>query len=393
MKILKILMLFLFPISYYTQNWNTFEPESIDHWNLKISNIQWESATIKNALEIPYTTFISDLYKNRYNLTLHNIPKNIKGIGFQLSTPKCSKEKCSDLYFGILSSKSNSFASLRQFSETAKAKLTSLNGEQTLTNITNSQTIFSSNKQDLKNLYIGYFNDFYFFQNNFYLKNIGIRFGFLLDLYKYQATTSGIENINSIIETQYQNNPSQNSTNYFSSNLWDNQELDYLEFAFKIKLGINYAYEFLEKNLIFVGIDYHYGYGAVYYKLKEKKLNIDILNLLSSTQNNPLALINATPQSKLTDGPAILEIPGYEANLSYGYKISPNQIVRIIYKYKDEFHNLKFPKIEPDESVNLSALQTGDLTPLLLSELKPIGLLPNSKETIREIGIEYMYKF
>lgn len=393
MKNLKILLLFLFPISYYSQNWNTFEPESINHWNLKISNIQWESATIKNALEVPYTTFLSDLLKNRYNLTIHNIPNNVKGIGFQLSTPKCSKEKCSDLYFGLLSSKSNSFSSIRQFSEIARAKYTLPADEQTLTNISTSETIFSSNKQDLKNIYIGYFNDLYFFQNNQYFKNFGIRFGFLLDLYNYKVNISGIENLNSLITIEFKNNPLNNTSNLYFSKLWDTQEINYSEFALKIKVGINYVYEFLEKNLIFFSIDYHYGYGAVSYKLKESKVNIDIFNLLTATQNNPLALINALPQSRVTDGPALLEIPGYEINLSYGYKIFPNQIIRIVYKYKDEFHNLKLPKIEPDETVNLSALQTGDLTPLFLSELKPIGLLPNNKETIREIGIEYMYKF
>ncbi|MFN3247474.1 MAG: hypothetical protein ACK42K_12300, partial [Leptonema sp. (in: bacteria)] len=108
---------------------------------------------------------------------------------------------------------------------------------------------------------------------------------------------------------------------------------------------------------------------------------------------NPLAISAILPQSKLTDGPAFLEIPGYEYYLSYGYKIDPNQIVRVVYRYKQEYHNLKLPKIEPDENINLSAVSQGDLTPVLLSQIKPTGLLPKNSEFVRELGIEYMYKF
>ncbi|MFN3604293.1 MAG: hypothetical protein ACK4UJ_06265 [Leptonema sp. (in: bacteria)] len=390
----KIGLLFLvFYQSLYAQTFNSFELESINHWNLKISSVRWESATIRNALEIPYVTFSSDLLKGKYNLLINDSPKAIRGIGIQLSTPKCSKEKCSDLYIQLITSPSDNFLSTRQFSESAKSTFTTITDTQTLTSISTSETLFSTQKQILRNLSIGYSNDYYFLQENTYTKNLGIRFGFSLDTYNYIANTSGIENLNSILISEFTNNPSNNSTNSVSSTIWNRNELNYFEVALKIKIGINYIYEFLEKNLIFLNVDYFYGYGAVSYKLKESKINLDLFNILNSTTNNPLALLNAIPKSKLTDGPAFLEIPGYEVYISYGYKIMPNQILRIVYKKKEEFHNLRSPKIEPDENINLTALQTADLTPLILSELKPMGLLPNSKEVMRELGIEYMYRF
>jgi hypothetical protein len=57
----KILFLVLLLVSYISvsaqesvsNNFNPFDIESINHWNLKISSVTWESATIKNALEIP----------------------------------------------------------------------------------------------------------------------------------------------------------------------------------------------------------------------------------------------------------------------------------------------------------------------------------------------------
>ncbi len=388
-----IILLLSSAISLYSQDFNKFELESLNHWNLKISSIRWESATVRNALEIPYITFLSDLLKNKYNLVVNDIPNQIHGVGYQLSTPKCSKEKCSDLYVQLIVSKSNHFIATREFSEKAEASFNLGSDIQTISNINNSQTIFSSKKQDLKNINLGYLNDYYLLQSNPYTKNIGIRFGFILDAYQYIANIIGTEFFDAILISKFTNNTSLNSINSIFSTIYNQQELSYLEFALKIKLGINYAYEFLEKNLVFLGLDYHYGYGAVHYELKENIINLDLFNLLQNSSLNPLALLNAYPKSKLTDGPAFLEIPGYEAFISYGYKIQSNQILRIVYKKKEEYHNLKLPRIEPDEKVNLTAIQTGDLTPLILSEIKPIGLLPNSKDVIREIGIEYMIKF
>lgn len=392
-KAIKKVFILMFSLSLSAQDFNPFELESINHWSFKIASVNWESATVRNSLEIPYVTFLSDLLKNKYNLIINDVPNRIRGISYQLSTPKCSKEKCSDLYVEFITSKSNYFIATKQFSEQAKSSFNLGTDTLTITNTNNSETIFSSKKQDLKNLNIGYINDYYFFQNQPYIKNLGIRFGFILDLYNYTANITGTENLIAVSISEYSNNPSSNSINSISSRILNQQELTYSEFALKLKVGANYIYEFLEKNLIFLGLDSHYGFGAVSYKLKENKINLDIFTLLANASSNPLALLNAFPKSKLTDGPAFLEIPGYEVFFSYGYKIMPNQIIRILYKKKEEFHNLKAPKIEPDETVNLTAIQTGDLTTLILSELKPSGLLPNSKEVIREIGVEYMYRF
>jgi len=372
---------------------NNFDIESINHWNFKISTVNWESATIKNALDIPYTTFISDIIKGKYNLFLNDSPKKIKGVSYQFATPKCSKNQCSDFYINIITSKSNYFPAYKNNIESANTTFKTPTDTITTTIVNNSDGILSSSKQDLKNIFFGYQNDYYLLQNHPYFKNVGFRFGFGLDIYQYKVTISGIEALNSLYIEIHQNDPSQNKTLINPTNIYVTNQLDYLEAALKLKAGVNYIYEFLEKNLVFIGIDLHYGYGAVSYKLKENRINTDFINILNSGTINPLAISSILPQSKLTDGPAFLEIPGYEYYLSYGYKIDPNQIVRVVYRYKQEYHNLKLPKIEPDENINLSAVSQGDLTPVLLSQIKPTGLLPKNSEFIRELGIEYMYKF
>jgi hypothetical protein len=393
----KTLFIFLFfVLSLQAQEnapFNNFDIESINHWNFKISTVNWESATIKNALDIPYTTFISDIIKGKYNLFLNDSPKNIKGVSYQFATPKCSKNQCSDFYINIITSKSNYFPAYKNNIESANTTFKTLSDTITTTIVNNSDSILSSSKQDLKNIFFGYQNDYYLLQNHPYFKNVGFRFGFGLDIYQYKATIYGIEALNSLYKEIHQNNPSQNKTLVNTANIYVTNQLDYLEAALKLKAGVNYIYEFLEKNLVFIGIDLHYGYGAVSYKLKENRINTDFINILNSGTINPLAISAILPQSKLTDGPAFLEIPGYEYYLSYGYKIDPNQIVRVVYRYKQEYHNLKSPKIEPDENINLSAVSQGDLTPVLLSQIKPTGLLPKNSEFIRELGIEYMYKF
>lgn len=393
----KTLFIFLFfVLSLQAQEnapFNNFDIESINHWNFKISTVNWESATIKNALDIPYTTFISDIIKGKYNLFLNDSPKKIKGVSYQFATPKCSKNQCSDFYINIITSKSNYFPAYKNNIESANTTFKTLTDTITTTIVNNSDGILSSSKQDLKNIFFGYQNDYYLLQNHPYFKNVGFRFGFGLDIYQYKATISGIEALNSLYIEIHQNDPSQNKTLVNTANIYVTNQLDYLEAALKLKAGVNYIYEFLEKNLVFIGIDLHYGYGAVSYKLKENRINTDFINILNSGTINPLAISAILPQSKLTDGPAFLEIPGYEYYLSYGYKIDPNQIVRVVYRYKQEYHNLKLPKIEPDENINLSAVSQGDLTPVLLSQIKPIGLLPKNSEFIREVGIEYMYKF
>jgi hypothetical protein len=393
----KTLFIFLFfVLSLQAQenaSFNNFDIESINHWNFKISTVNWESATIKNALDIPYTTFISDIIKGKYNLFLNDSPKNIKGVSYQFATPKCSKNQCSDFYINIITSKSNYFPAYKNNIESANTTFKTLSDTITTTIVNNSDSILSSSKQDLKNIFFGYQNDYYLLQNHPYFKNVGFRFGFGLDIYQYKATIYGIEALNSLYKEIHQNNPSQNKTLVNTANIYVTNQLDYLEAALKLKAGVNYIYEFFEKNLVFIGIDLHYGYGAVSYKLKENRINTDFINILNSGTINPLAISAILPQSKLTDGPAFLEIPGYEYYLSYGYKIDPNQIVRVVYRYKQEYHNLKSPKIEPDENINLSAVSQGDLTPVLLSQIKPTGLLPKNSEFIRELGIEYMYKF
>jgi hypothetical protein len=393
----KTLFIFLFfVLSLQAQEnapFNNFDIESINHWNFKISTVNWESATIKNALYIPYTTFISDIIKGKYNLFLNDSPKKIKGVSYQFATPKCSKNQCSDFYINIITSKSNYFPAYKNNIESANTTFKTQTDTITTTIVNNSDSILSSSKQDLKNIFFGYQNDYYLLQNHPYFKNVGFRFGFGLDIYQYKATISGIEALNSLYIEIHQNNPSQNKTLVNTANIYVTNQLDYLEAALKLKAGVNYIYEFLEKNLVFIGIDLHYGYGAVSYKLKENRINTDFINILNSGTINPLAISAILPQSKLTDGPAFLEIPGYEYYLSYGYKIDPNQIVRVVYRYKQEYHNLKLPKIEPDENINLSAVSQGDLTPVLLSQIKPTGLLPKNSEFIRELGIEYMYKF
>jgi len=391
----KRLFIFLFfVLSLQAQEnapFNNFDIESINHWNFKISTVNWESATIKNALDIPYTTFISDIIKGKYNLFLNDSPKKIKGVSYQFATPKCSKNQCSDFYINIITSKSNYFPAYKNNIESANTTFKTLTDTITITIVNNSDGILSSSKQDLKNIFFGYQNDYYLLQNHPYFKNVGFRFGFGLDIYQYKVTISGIE-VNSLYIEIHQNDPSQNKA-INTANIYVTNQLDYLEAALKLKAGVNYIYEFLEKNLVFIGIDLHYGYGAVSYKLKENRINTDFINILNSGTINPLAISSILPQSKLTDGPAFLEIPGYEYYLSYGYKIDPNQIVRVVYRYKQEYHNLKLPKIEPDENINLSAVSQGDLTPVLLSQIKPTGLLPKNSEFIRELGIEYMYKF
>jgi len=372
---------------------NNFDIETINHWNVKISMVNWESATIKNALEVPYITFLSDLIKGKFNLFLNDSPKKIKGVSYQFSTPKCNKNQCSDLYINIITSKSNYFPAYKNNTESAKTTFKTSTDTITTTIVNDSYGILSSSKQDLKNIFLGYHNDYYLFQNHPYFKNIGFRFGFGIDLYQYKATITGIETLNSFYQEIHQNDPSQNKTLINTANIYVTNQLDYLEAALKLIAGVNYIYEFLERNLVSVGIDLHYGYGAVSYKLKETRFNTDFINILNSGTINPLAISSALPQSKLTDGPAFLEIPGYEYYLSYGYKIDPNQIVRVVYRYKQEYHNLQSPKIEPDENINLAAVSQGDLTPILLSQIKPAGLLPKNSEFIREIGIEYMYKF
>ena len=393
----KRLFIFLFfVLSLQAQEnapFNNFDIESINHWNFKISTVNWESATIKNALDIPYTTFISDIIKGKYNLFLNDSPKKIKGVSYQFATPKCSKNQCSDFYINIITSKSNYFPAYKNNIESANTTFKTLTDTITTTIVNNSDGILSSSKQDLKNIFFGYQNDYYLLQNHPYFKNVGFRFGFGLDIYQYKVTISGIEALNSLYIEIHQNDPSQNKTLINTANIYVTNQLDYLEAALKLKAGVNYIYEFLEKNLVFIGIDLHYGYGAVSYKLKENRINTDFINILNSGTINPLAISAILPQSKLTDGPAFLEIPGYEYYLSYGYKIDPNQIVRVVYRYKQEYHNLKLPKIEPDENINLSAVSQGDLTPVLLSQIKPTGLLPKNSEFIRELGIEYMYKF
>jgi hypothetical protein len=392
----KLFIFLFFVLSLQAQEnapFNNFDIESINHWNFKISTVNWESATIKNALDIPYTTFISDIIKGKYNLFLNDSPKKIKGISYQFATPKCSKNQCSDFYINIITSKSNYFPAYKNNIESANTTFKTLTDTITTTIVNNSDGILSSSKQDLKNIFFGYQNDYYLLQNHPYFKNVGFRFGFGLDIYQYKATISGIEALNSLYIEIHQNNPSQNKTLVNTANIYVTNQLDYLEAALKLKAGVNYIYEFLEKNLVFIGIDLHYGYGAVSYKLKENRINTDFINILNSGTINPLAISAILPQSKLTDGPAFLEIPGYEYYLSYGYKIDPNQIVRVVYRYKQEYHNLKSPKIEPDENINLSAVSQGDLTPVLLSQIKPTGLLPKNSEFIRELGIEYMYKF
>lgn len=391
----KRLFIFLFfVLSLQAQEnapFNNFDIESINHWNFKISTVNWESATIKNALDIPYTTFISDIIKGKYNLFLNDSPKKIKGVSYQFATPKCSKNQCSDFYINIITSKSNYFPAYKNNIESANTTFKTPTDTITTTIVNNSDGILSSSKQDLKNIFFGYQNDYYLLQNHPYFKNVGFRFGFGLDIYQYKVTISGIE-VNSLYIEIHQNDPSQNKA-INTANIYVTNQLDYLEAALKLKAGVNYIYEFLEKNLVFIGIDLHYGYGAVSYKLKENRINTDFINILNSGTINPLAISSILPQSKLTDGPAFLEIPGYEYYLSYGYKIDPNQIVRVVYRYKQEYHNLKLPKIEPDENINLSAVSQGDLTPVLLSQIKPTGLLPKNSEFIRELGIEYMYKF
>ncbi len=374
-------------------SFNTFELESIDHWNVKISRVNWESATVKNALEVPYTTFISDYIKSKFNLIINDLPKKIKGVGYQFSMPKCKDQKCSDLYIYLITSKSNNFLSTKQFQESSITTFKTSTDTINTTLLSNGEGYLSSSKQDLKNLFIGYHNDYFLFQNHYYLKNLGFRFGAGVDIYQYKAKINGVENLISFFDEKHQNDPSQNKTSVNFSNIILKNDLNYIEFALKIKTGVHYLYEFLQRNIIFLGIDIHYGYGAVSYKLKELRINPDFLSLLNSSTLNPLTLFNALPQSRSTDGPAFLEIPGYEYYLSYGYKIDTKQIVRIIYKYKQEYHNLRSPKIEPDENINLSALSQGDLTPIILSELKPSGLLPNNSEFMREIAIEYMYRF
>jgi hypothetical protein len=392
----KLFIFLFFVLSLQAQEnapFNNFDIESINHWNFKISTVNWESATIKNALDIPYTTFISDIIKGKYNLFLNDSPKKIKGISYQFATPKCSKNQCSDFYINIITSKSNYFPAYKNNIESANTTFKTLSDTITTSIVNNSDGILSSSKQDLKNIFFGYQNDYYLLQNHPYFKNVGFRFGFGLDIYQYKATISGIEALNSLYIEIHQNDPSQNKTLVNTANIYVTNQLDYLEAALKLKAGVNYIYEFLEKNLVFIGIDLHYGYGAVSYKLKENRINTDFINILNSGTINPLAISAILPQSKLTDGPAFLEIPGYEYYLSYGYKIDPNQIVRVVYRYKQEYHNLKSPKIEPDENINLSAVSQGDLTPVLLSQIKPTGLLPKNSEFIRELGIEYMYKF
>ncbi len=393
----KISLIFLFfALSLQAQEnapFNNFDIETINHWNFKISIVNWESATIKNALEVPYITFLSDLIKSKYNLFINDSPKKIKGISYQFSTPKCNKNQCSDFYISFITTKSNYFPAYKNNVESARTIFQIPNDIITSTIVNNTEGYLSSSNQDLKNIFLSYHNDYYFFQNHPYLKNIGFRFGLGLDLYQYKATIEGIESLNSFYEEIHQNNPSQNKTLVNTANIYVTNQLDFLEAALKLKVGVNYIFEFLEKNLVFIGIDLHYGYGAVSYKLKENRINTDFVNILNSGTINPLAISAALPQSRLTDGPAFLEIPGYEYYLSYGYKIDPHQIVRVVYRYKQEYHNLQSPKIEPDENINLAAVSQGDLTPVLLSQIKPTGLLPKNSEFIREIGIEYMYKF
>lgn len=398
---IKILILSLiFSTNLSAQNLvNTFDPEKINHWNIKISTINWESATVKNALDVPYTTFITDFLKGKFNLQVNDSPKRIKAVGYQLSTPKCSKDQCSDFYINFITSASNSFISYNNQNETFSSNFQSGQVLLRLTINNNSEAFLSSSKQDLKNLFIGYHNDYLLLQNDPYLKNLGIRFGIGLDIYQYKLNYNGIQNstnliqIQSLVDTSLP--PSAPSPIQFRSIL--TSDLNYLEFALKLKLGVNYSYEFLDRNLIFAGLDFLLGYGAISYKLKELFINLDLLSLLSNTgssgQTNPLAAFSALPRPRQTDGPAFLEVSGYEYSISYGYKIDEKQIVRIIYKYRQEFHNLKSPKIEPEETINFNAIISGDLTPIVLSQLKPQGLLPNNSDFQREIGIEYMYKF
>jgi hypothetical protein len=372
---------------------NPFELESINHWNFKLSSVNWQSATVKNSLEIPYITFISDFVKGKYNLILYDYPKNIKGVSYQFSTPKCYVDKCSDLYFRIIVSTSNYFPAYKQNQEISITNFKTSTDTSTTTIINDSNGVLSSKKQDLKNLVIGYNNDFYFFQKDRYLKNLGIRLGLELDMYQYKATISGLEFLNSLYKEEYQNNPSNNKTINNNANIFITNNIDYLEAVVKLKVGLNYVYEFLQTNLIFAGIDLHFGYGALSYKLKEERFNTDFINILNSSQINPLALSATIPQARVTDGPATLQIPGYECYLSYGYKIDPNQIVRVVYRYKQEYHIIKNPKIEPDENINLSAVSQGDLTAFVLSQIEPRGKIPSNSEFMREIGIEYMNKF
>ncbi|GIX41490.1 MAG: hypothetical protein KatS3mg129_1223 [Leptospiraceae bacterium] len=397
-KILFLVLLLLSYISISAQEsvsnaFNPFDIESINHWNLKVSSINWESATIKNALEIPYVTFLSDYVKGKYNLFLNDSPKKIKATGYQFSSPKCYKDKCSDFYISFITSGSNYFPAYKKNIETSITNFKNGTEQIKTTIVNNSEGYLSSSKQDLKNLLINYQNDYYFFQNNPYLKNLGFRFGIGLDIYQYKATISGIEYLYSVYVEEHEINTSQNTTIINTANIFVTNHLDYLEAALKLKIGLNYIYEFLDRNLIFTGIDLHYGYGAVSYKLKEERINTDFINILNSGKINPLAISAALPQSRLTDGPAFLEIPGYEYYLSYGYKIDPHQIIRLVYRYKQEYHTLKAPKIEPDENINLAAVSQGDITPFILSEIDPQGLIPSNSEFIREIGIEYMYKF
>ncbi len=396
-KEITIFLYFMFISNIVAQNpFNPFKPETINHWNLKISTVNWESATVKNALEVPYITFLSDLIKGKYNLILNDSPKKIKGVGYHFSTPTCSNQKCSDFYISLITSSSNYFPTFRNQIETAVTKFQLGSTNQEIRILNSSEGFLSSKKQDLKNLLIGYHNDYFLFQNNPYLKNLGIRFGGGVDIYQYDLISRGIQQFDSLYQLIDYNNPSNNQTLLNQFSLLLTNDLNYLEFALKLKLGINYTYEFFEKNLVFIGFDLLYGYGAVSYRLKEKTFNLELINLLNnlnSGQINPLALNNALPKSKLIDGPAFLEIPGYEYYISYGYRIDEKQIIRVGYKYKQEYHNLRLPKIEPDESINLSAVSTGDLTPLILSEIKPQGLLPKNSEFQRDIGIEYMYRF
>ncbi len=378
------------------ESFNKYNIEDIDHWVIKISSVKWDSATIKNSLQIPYITLASDIVKGKYNLLINDIPSQIQGKGIELSTPACKENTCSDFNISLYTSGSQYFISYGDKNEISKTTFTAGTNITTYESYINSETIFEPVQQSLNNLFIGYHKDYFWFQNSPYLRNFGIRFGLGLDIYQYKFDSESYSFLQSLLIIDSSDN-SLDSTNNSVQQLYSKNSLDYIELALQIKLGINYVYEFLEKNLIFFNFDYLYGYGAVSYKLKEYQINLNLPGLLNSLSGNllanPFLLEKSLPQSKLTDGPSILEITGYKVSLAYAFKIDPKQMVRFGYSYREKTHRLMLPKIEPDETINYSSVLTGDFTPILLSQIKTSGILPKNKDTLRDISIEYMYRF
>ncbi|MCS7204219.1 MAG: hypothetical protein NZ853_00815 [Leptospiraceae bacterium] len=386
----QILLILLLKTSIIPSEFNTLNLNSIDHWNIRISDISWESATIRNAFQISYIKLFDNLLKGKVNLSLYTLPTTIKASGFQLSTPECSENQCSDFYIQIHTSGSRQIFGLETVVETFQNNFGNIS-----VILTNSKVgFYPSYNQTLNNVSFGYHNDFFLFQENPYLKNIGFRIGLGLDSSQYGYTARGLDtSVVSLIQITNTNPPTINASTPILTNSFLEQKLDYTESFLKLRVGINYLLEILGSHQFFFNIDPYIGYGAVSYKRVDRTRNLEIFNLLNNPNVNFFTISFLLPRSRLTDGPALLEVPGYEASFSYGYKINPKHIVRAVYRYKQETHKLKAPKIEPEENINLTGLLFGDITPILLSELKILSFLPKNKDVVSEVGIEYSFQF